>query len=168
MLCIFRAQNGTKLPADYRLNLNDFFPAKLDLITYQGSLTTPPCTGNVLWTVFLETKSLSNRQVPVHLVSLNCGPMQTHPDEVTNVGHQHSSPTSSVAICHTLMLRIHPEQRYCAYFEKCPVCMKADLVIDFYMLVGATLGLHKLSDKSSPATEKKAGAEKLDNVTWFL
>jgi hypothetical protein len=56
-------QNATKLPADYRVNFTDYFPAKKDLITYSGSLTTPPCSGNVLWTVFLDTKPISNRQV---------------------------------------------------------------------------------------------------------
>ena len=33
------------------------------MATYSGSLTTPPCPGNVLWTVFLSTKPISNRQV---------------------------------------------------------------------------------------------------------
>jgi carbonic anhydrase len=51
------------MPADYVLNLSDLFPGDPDLVTYSGSLTTPPCTGNVLWTVFLNTKPISNRQV---------------------------------------------------------------------------------------------------------
>ena len=59
----WHVQNATRMPADYRLNLTDFFPSELGMATYSGSLTTPPCTGNVLWTVFLDTKPISNRQV---------------------------------------------------------------------------------------------------------
>ena len=63
MLKILCCADASKMPADYVLDLAAFFPGVLDLVTYSGSLTTPPCTGNVLWTVFLNTKPVSNRQV---------------------------------------------------------------------------------------------------------
>jgi hypothetical protein len=51
-------QNGTNsidLVLDFLMgkNLNDFW-------RYEGSLTTPPCTENVIWTIFKEPILISN------------------------------------------------------------------------------------------------------------
>lgn len=52
------------LPANYILNLTDFFPADASqYLQYPGSLTTPPCTEGLLWTVFTNTKTISPLQV---------------------------------------------------------------------------------------------------------
>ena len=53
-------QNAARMPSDYRLDFADFFPSGHNLVTYSGSLTTPPCSSNALWTVFLDTKTISN------------------------------------------------------------------------------------------------------------
>lgn len=41
-------------------NRNSFF-------RYHGSLTTPPCTESVIWTIFHETNPISKSQVPVYI-----------------------------------------------------------------------------------------------------
>ena len=45
------------------LNLADYFPTNnTSFVRYSGSLTTPPCTEDVLWTVFTETRGISFAQ----------------------------------------------------------------------------------------------------------
>jgi carbonic anhydrase len=52
------------LPANYTLNLAEFFPADMSqYLQYPGSLTTPPCTEGLLWTVFTNTKPIGVQQV---------------------------------------------------------------------------------------------------------
>ena len=53
--------NSTNVPA---FSLEDLLPSnKRFFARYQGSLTTPPCTQAVAWTVFGETLSMSQDQV---------------------------------------------------------------------------------------------------------
>ena len=53
----------TNLGSNFTLNLTDFFPEDASkYIQYTGSFTTPPCTEDVLWTVFAETRPISFNQ----------------------------------------------------------------------------------------------------------
>ena len=61
-----RVQNASRMPHSYRLDFSDYFPAERNLAAYSGSLTTPPCSGNVLWTVLLNTQPISSQQVVHH------------------------------------------------------------------------------------------------------
>lgn len=45
------------------LNLRELLPKSLDFVRYTGSLTTPPCSEKVAWTVFLCPVSISREQV---------------------------------------------------------------------------------------------------------
>ncbi|WP_417482065.1 carbonic anhydrase [Maricaulis sp.] len=46
-----------------RIHLNDFLPADREAFRYQGSLTTPPCSEIVSWTVFTAPVSASPEQI---------------------------------------------------------------------------------------------------------
>jgi carbonic anhydrase len=50
-------------PARLRINPISLLPVKRDYATYQGSLTTPPCTEGVRWIVFQEPVRVSRDQV---------------------------------------------------------------------------------------------------------
>lgn len=53
----------TNLGSNFTLNLTDYFPEDTSkYIQYTGSFTTPPCTEDVLWTVFPETRPISFNQ----------------------------------------------------------------------------------------------------------
>jgi carbonic anhydrase len=49
----------------YAYNLNDFFPDNLAYVTYEGSLTTPPCSEIVRWLVLTEPVALSQAQIDI-------------------------------------------------------------------------------------------------------
>lgn len=60
-LCL---QEVAFLPAGASLNLQALLPANnLSYVSYAGSLTTPPCTEGVLWTLMTNTQKLSLAQV---------------------------------------------------------------------------------------------------------
>lgn len=45
------------------LNLSSLFPNVWDVFRYEGSLTTPPCTEEILWSVFTQRMPVSSSQV---------------------------------------------------------------------------------------------------------
>jgi hypothetical protein len=45
------------------LNVKGLLPEKLDFARYEGALTVPPCTENVVWTVFTQPVTISRSQV---------------------------------------------------------------------------------------------------------
>lgn len=52
-------------PVDAMIDLNELLPTRREYFTYMGSLTTPPCSENVLWFVFRDTVQVSRDQIAV-------------------------------------------------------------------------------------------------------
>lgn len=69
------------LPPDATIDLMGLLPEKRDYYTYMGSLTTPPCTEDVLWMVFKSPMQVSTEQIGIfaRLYPNNARPVQpTH------------------------------------------------------------------------------------------
>ncbi|KAK9820169.1 hypothetical protein WJX72_007041 [[Myrmecia] bisecta] len=67
-------ENAEALPADFQLVFKDFLPQNADtFVTYMGSLTTPPCTEGVLWTVLTSTSTISMSQLDDLKAALSLG-----------------------------------------------------------------------------------------------
>ena len=56
-------QPGTSLSTGFTLNAADFVPTDSGYYSYDGSLTTPPCSEGVSWFVLREIKTVSQEQV---------------------------------------------------------------------------------------------------------
>jgi carbonic anhydrase len=68
-------------PPNVAIDLTKLLPERRDYYTYMGSLTTPPCTENVLWMVFKEPIMVSPEQIGIfaRLYPHNARPIQpTH------------------------------------------------------------------------------------------
>lgn len=71
-------------PPDVAIDLNKLLPEKRDYYTYMGSLTTPPCTENVLWMVMKQPIPVSLQQVGIfaRLYPHNARPVQRSNDRL--------------------------------------------------------------------------------------
>jgi carbonic anhydrase len=60
------------------LDVNEILPKKRDYFTFMGSLTTPPCTENVLWMVMKQPMQASPAQMALfsRLYPLNARSIQ--------------------------------------------------------------------------------------------
>ncbi len=56
-------KEGETKTINHAINLESLFPTNNDYYSYQGSLTTPPCTENVNWVVYKEPIILSVDEV---------------------------------------------------------------------------------------------------------
>ncbi len=65
-------------PPEVTIDLAKLLPEKRDYYTYMGSLTTPPCTENVLWMVFKNPIPVSPEQIGIfaRLYPNNARPVQ--------------------------------------------------------------------------------------------
>jgi carbonic anhydrase len=55
--------DSAKIPANVKINLTNLLPKRMRMFRYIGSLTTPPCSENVIWTVFQDPIPVSKRQL---------------------------------------------------------------------------------------------------------
>jgi carbonic anhydrase len=71
-------------PPNVMIDLNRLLPEKRDYFTYMGSLTTPPCTENVLWMVFKNPVPVSLEQIGIfsRLYPNNARPVQPANDRL--------------------------------------------------------------------------------------
>jgi carbonic anhydrase len=65
-------------PPNVAIDLSKLLPEKREYYTYMGSLTTPPCTENVLWMVFKNPIQVSQEQIGIfaRLYPNNARPVQ--------------------------------------------------------------------------------------------
>jgi len=81
-------KGSTNQAGGLRMNPITLLPFKRDFMTYEGSLTTPPCTEGVRWIVMREPLAVSDNQVETftRLIGGNARPVQPLNDRkvVTN------------------------------------------------------------------------------------
>jgi carbonic anhydrase len=65
-------------PPNVAIDLMKLLPERRDYYTYMGSLTTPPCSENVLWMVLKEPLPVSPEQIAIfsRLYPMNARPLQ--------------------------------------------------------------------------------------------
>jgi len=70
---------GDPQPTDVMLDLRALLPERTTYLTYQGSLTTPPCSEIVRWLVLDNTVDLSSAQIAAFgaIFPLNARPVQS-------------------------------------------------------------------------------------------
>lgn len=69
---------GEVSPPGQSLDVNDLLPVNRRYFTFMGSLTTPPCTENVLWLVLRQPQQISPEQLSIfqRLYKSNARPVQ--------------------------------------------------------------------------------------------
>jgi len=71
-------KGGEVAPPGQTLDVNMLLPASKNYFTFMGSLTTPPCTENVLWMVLKQPQQISPEQLAMlqRLYRPNVRPVQ--------------------------------------------------------------------------------------------
>ncbi len=72
-------EKGVEQPASRPLDPAALLPAERGYATYMGSLTSPPCSEDVLWMVMRQPLSVTQAQIDVftHLYPMNARPLQS-------------------------------------------------------------------------------------------
>jgi carbonic anhydrase len=72
-------EKGEEMPAATNLDLNQILPENRRYFTYMGSLTTPPCSEDVLWVVMKQPVQASADQLNLfaRLYPMNARPVQS-------------------------------------------------------------------------------------------
>jgi len=72
-------ERGTPQPASGQLDPLQLLPKERGYFTYMGSLTTPPCSENVLWMVMKQPVQLTSSQINIfaRLYPMNARPLQS-------------------------------------------------------------------------------------------
>ena len=72
------AKSGEVAPPAQSLDMNRLLPERQAYFTFMGSLTTPPCTENVLWLVLKQPQQVSVEQLEIfqRLYPPNARPVQ--------------------------------------------------------------------------------------------
>lgn len=72
-------ERGVEQPASQPIDPAALLPADRAYATYMGSLTTPPCSEDVLWLVMRQPLSVTQAQIDVftHLYPMNARPLQS-------------------------------------------------------------------------------------------
>ena len=71
-------EHGEEIPGAGTLDVTQMLPESRRYFTYMGSLTTPPCTENVLWIVMKQPVKASADQIELfaRLYPMNARPIQ--------------------------------------------------------------------------------------------
>lgn len=77
-------EKGQETQPSVVINLNQLLPENRAYYTYMGSLTTPPCTEDVLWMVFKQPLTVSPEQIAIfsRLYRHNARPIQPSHDRL--------------------------------------------------------------------------------------
>ncbi|MDJ0600730.1 MAG: carbonic anhydrase family protein [Crocosphaera sp.] len=70
-----------------QINAGDFLPKEMTYYHYQGSLTTPPCSENVIWNVMRQPLEASAQQIEqfMNLYPMNARPIQEQNDRLVEL-----------------------------------------------------------------------------------
>ncbi|KAK9824750.1 hypothetical protein WJX74_004730 [Apatococcus lobatus] len=94
---------ATNFTSDFVLDFADYFPLDTKgFVSYPGSLTTPPCTENVLWTVLLSNPAVSVSQVVTlaNAAAATVRPLQCRPVPASELDLEQSlQPIGTYQVC---------------------------------------------------------------------
>jgi len=81
-------QVGNSVSSEVMIDPTDFLPTDRRNVQYDGSLTTPPCSEDVVWTMMLEPISVSPEQIEQFkkVIGQNNRPVQPLNDRVLRYG----------------------------------------------------------------------------------
>ncbi|MDR1367581.1 MAG: carbonic anhydrase family protein [Candidatus Accumulibacter sp.] len=80
-------RGGEVMPPDQLIEVDRLLPAERKYFAFMGSLTTPPCTEDVIWIVFMQPQQVSAAQLAIYdrLYKPNARPVQPAFDRLIKV-----------------------------------------------------------------------------------